>query len=473
MADALHRRSRTSGRRRSWRHGQDADCTRVGISGQAVIEAILDLLDAGAQHVQTLAIPCGDEEDPKEALQRYLASAAAGHWFIIIDNADDMSVTDVAPGTPKVLLDFLPSSRTGRVLITTRSLHIASLAAGSDILELSEMTPDEAHDFLARSLVDKSQLEQVESTAELLEKLTYLPLTVAQAAAYMNVKKLPLTAYLRLCKRTSQDMINLLRIQLVRDEAHHSKTQGAVATTWIISFTAICETDAVAARLLSFIQWIQPKAIPQTILPGSETEPSLLEAIGLLCEYGFLSWREDKTLDMHDLVHLALKYWPEESHDGAMTEEDAIQHLAQVFPSDDWEERVVWRQYFPHVLPLVQENKLEESAHRADLGFWAGRCLRVDGRIREAVETLKVVEAIREKTLAEDHPSRLASRHELAGAYKANGQVKEAVALLETVVAIQEKTLAEDHPSRLASQHERVHFLPSLLLVFQLARKSK
>ena len=43
---------------------------------------------------------------------------------------------------------------------------------------------------------------------------------------------------------------------------------------------------------------------------------------------------------------------------------------------------------------------------------------------------------IREQTLAEDHPDRLASQHELAGVYQANGQVKEAVALLKEVVKI-------------------------------------
>ncbi|MDB5243361.1 MAG: putative kinesin light chain 1, partial [Spirosoma sp.] len=48
---------------------------------------------------------------------------------------------------------------------------------------------------------------------------------------------------------------------------------------------------------------------------------------------------------------------------------------------------------------------------------------------------------------------RLASQHELAGAYEADGQIKKAVALLEQVVAVQERTLAEDHPDRLASQH--------------------
>ena len=75
------------------------------------------------------------------------------------------------------------------------------------------------------------------------------------------------------------------------------------------------------------------------------------------------------------------------------------------------------------------------------------------GKLREAVSLLEQVVKIREQTLAEDHPDRLASQHELAGAYEANGQVKEAVSLLEQVVKIEEQTLAEDHPSRLASQN--------------------
>jgi Tetratricopeptide repeat len=68
------------------------------------------------------------------------------------------------------------------------------------------------------------------------------------------------------------------------------------------------------------------------------------------------------------------------------------------------------------------------------------------------VSLLVQVVKIQDQTLAEDHPSRLASQHALAGAYEANGQVKEAVLLLEQVVKIEEQTLAKDHPSRLASQ---------------------
>jgi hypothetical protein len=69
------------------------------------------------------------------------------------------------------------------------------------------------------------------------------------------------------------------------------------------------------------------------------------------------------------------------------------------------------------------------------------------------VKLLEHVVKIREATQAEDHPSRLASQHELARAYQANGQVSQAVKLLEHVVKIEEATLAEDHPDRLASQH--------------------
>jgi hypothetical protein len=73
--------------------------------------------------------------------------------------------------------------------------------------------------------------------------------------------------------------------------------------------------------------------------------------------------------------------------------------------------------------------------------------------VKKAVKLLEHVVAVREKTLAEDHPDRLASQHVLAVAYRADGQVKKAVKLLEHVVAVWEKTLPEDHPDGLASQH--------------------
>jgi aerobic-type carbon monoxide dehydrogenase small subunit (CoxS/CutS family) len=75
------------------------------------------------------------------------------------------------------------------------------------------------------------------------------------------------------------------------------------------------------------------------------------------------------------------------------------------------------------------------------------------------VELLEHVVAIRERTLAEEHPDQLASQQVLACAYQDNGQIKQAVELLEHVVAAQERTLAEEHPNRLASQHALAELL--------------
>jgi hypothetical protein len=68
------------------------------------------------------------------------------------------------------------------------------------------------------------------------------------------------------------------------------------------------------------------------------------------------------------------------------------------------------------------------------------------------VELLEYVVTVRTRVLAEEHPDRLASQHQLAMGYEADGQVKKAVELLEHVVAVDAMVLRDDHPSRLISQ---------------------
>lgn len=57
-----------------------------------------------------------------------------------------------------------------------------------------------------------------------------------------------------------------------------------------------------------------------------------------------------------------------------------------------------------------------------------------------------------QEKLAEDHPSRLASQHALAVAYRANGQISEAVELLKPVVLIKQRKLHVNHRSRTVSE---------------------
>jgi tetratricopeptide (TPR) repeat protein len=102
----------------------------------------------------------------------------------------------------------------------------------------------------------------------------------------------------------------------------------------------------------------------------------------------------------------------------------------------------------------LRADLLDDDADKLSTQHVLAIAYQANGQVRDAVWLLEHVVAIRERVLAEDHPNRLASQHELASAYQANEQIEKAVRLLEHVVAISERELTEDHPDRLHSQHE-------------------
>ncbi|KAL6410643.1 Nephrocystin-3 [Ilyonectria robusta] len=403
--------------------------------------------------VKKLNIQCTEEkEDAKELVRQHLSSQDLGSWLLIVDNADDIEILDGLEQRPSGILDFLPQSNYGRILFTTRSQEVAVVAAKTKVVRLSEMSWQEATSFLEKSLLQQDPLQNNGLVAELLEKLTYLPLAIAQAAAYMNMNQASVEEYMRLLRLTDQDMIQLLRRRF-RDGTHYHSSQSAVATTWTMSFDQIRRTDSLAANLLSFVAFIEPKAIPRSLLPRSGTEQQMTQALGTLLGYGFLSRRgDDQLFDMHSLVHLATRIQSQDQETADKIQRDVLAHLTEVFPTDQWENRESWQQYLPHALRAIGIRKGVDNGV-CELEFWVGRCLLVDGRTQEAINLLEHVVGIQKRTLVETDLSRLSSQHSLARAYRADRRVKDAVSLQGYVVKIYKETLPEDHSDRLTSQH--------------------
>ncbi|KAF2202860.1 TPR repeat protein, partial [Delitschia confertaspora ATCC 74209] len=387
--------------------------------------------------------PAGNEEDVKELVKQSLSADRAGPWLLVLDNADEGDIL-FRTSHSKGIVDYLPESEEGVVLYTTRSLEVGVWLTGKDVMQPGPMSPQDAAIYLEQSLIVKDLLRDGATMRELLAELTYLPLAIAQAAAYLNMNKMTIAKYLRLLQNTEQDIINLMSREF-RDNTQYKGAANAVATTWVVSFKQIQARDSAAADLLAFMSCVEWKAIPRSLLPSVQPEEQMEEAIGRLCGYSFLTRQEndnqekedeeEEWYNIHRLVHLATRIWIRESNNIVEVTKKAVRHVTKIFPSDNYANRALWRRYLPHALRLLESIKAYDIVEKSELCRLVGRCLQVDGRIREAVKWLE--ESSRWRNLLNEEDShRLLSQHDLAIAYQADGQVKKAVELLEHVVAV-------------------------------------
>jgi tetratricopeptide (TPR) repeat protein len=392
------------------------------------------------------------DEDVKDLVHYHLCSEKAGKWLLIVDNADDMEVVIGSKGKHGIY-QYLPNSESGQVVITTRSREVAVAVAGSDIIDLREMTQEEAMAFVKTSLTRKELRQDEATTAELLRELAYLPLAIAQAVAYLNQNQIPVRKYLGLLRGTEQSKVSLLSRGFY-DRTRCEGLQNAVATTWLVSFAQIQRSDKAAASILGFVSCIEPKAIPRSILPEVEPEEEMEHAIGTLRGYAFLSQRGDEEMfDMHSLVHVATWVWLEIEGLREQTTIDAIRHIEKIFPHSDRTSREKWREYVPHGLRVLNRSSCCQIAERYDLFMIVGLCLDLDRRFKEAIRCFEATSEWRREHFTKDDDSRLTSEHALASAYLDDRRIKEAIKIFEHVVAVRKRTLTDEDQSRLTSEH--------------------
>jgi hypothetical protein len=105
---------------------------------------------------------------------------------------------------------------------TTRTPEVAQQTRG-DVIELGAMDSQDAAAFLTRSLTRKNLLRNDATTTELLDELTCLPLSIAQAAAYLNKNHMSVARYMQLLQSTEQDIVALMSREF-RDNTRYKGT---------------------------------------------------------------------------------------------------------------------------------------------------------------------------------------------------------------------------------------------------------
>jgi tetratricopeptide (TPR) repeat protein len=411
-----------------------------------------------------LRIPGRDEEktDIKKLVQAYLSKDDSRPWLLVFDNADDIGMWIRSPGSALGsnaedcgFKEYLPRSKQGCIVFTTRNKKTAVKLVGPNFIEVPEMDEDGAIQLLQKSLAEPIPLLDQREAKALLTELTYLPLAIVQAAAYMNENSVGSADYLSLFDEQEQDVIELLSEEF-EDDWRYKSVKNPVATTWLISFEQIRARDPLAAEYLSFMACIDRKDIPQSLLPVGRSRKVEMEAVGTLRSYSFLIKRgQAAVFDLHRLVHLATRSWLQ--NEGALSQwgQTAIDRLDDVFPDDDHQNRAQWRALLPHAAYALREASVaQDNSRRLNLTEKYARSLSSDGRYREAEKPFEELLETGKRLLGQDDTADLGMSRRmegLASIYRHLGRWDAAEELLVQVIETRKKKLGADHLDTLTS----------------------
>ncbi|KAF1950658.1 purine and uridine phosphorylase [Byssothecium circinans] len=186
---------------------------------------------------ERLSIPgiTDDNADVKRLVRAWLSSEKVGQWLMVVDNADDDSVLFGALGeTSRTdrLIDWLPHSRKGSIVFTTRTRTAAIRLAESNVVPLGELTKAEAEEVLKTRLLQEHQhqLQDGKVIDEFLGMLTCLALAIIQAVAFINTNDVALSDYISDYRSSEKDAMTLLGEEF-EDQGRHRDTKNPVATT--------------------------------------------------------------------------------------------------------------------------------------------------------------------------------------------------------------------------------------------------
>ena len=448
-------------------------------------------------------------QDPKANVFRlvhdWLRDEKIGQWLLILDNVDNPDLLSEAGdagqrgqgpsidgGQGQPISAYLPQSQNGSILVTSRSQAVAlKLVEEKDIVVVQPMTPAQALSLVEKKL---GSLGQGDDTAELAAALDFMPLAIAQAAAYVSQKapRYSVQQYLEDFRKSDRKRTSLLNHeggQLRRDW----QAQNSIIITWQISFEHIRQTRPSAADLLSLMSFFDRQGIPEALVrnragsdyghreedhkrkdsggeeeekeeeeeeeedddsvSGCSEDDGFEDDVQILRNYSFISVGTDRTFEMHALVQLATRKWLEANEKLEQWKNCYIKNLAAEFPNGEHENWTYCQTLFPHAKSTISQRPKAEGALRewASLLHNAAWYAREKGSITEAVEMSELAMKVRKNILGQEHEEALDSMGMVGLAYLSGGRLKEAEELQMREVEISKRVLGEEHPKTLTS----------------------
>jgi tetratricopeptide (TPR) repeat protein len=427
--------------------------------------------------------------DVLRLVSNWLCDEANGQWTMILDNADDIEVFYPKQGRFKVgqlsnsttsPIEYLPQSRNGSILITSRSKDAAARLAGGyqQIKEIDRLSEAQALQLLQNKLQDTLGSGD---PSDLLRALDHLPLAITQAAAYINrhAPQVTINSYLEEFRKSDQNKENLLT-QDTGDIRRDRSASNAIVTTWQMTFKSIQKERRSAAKLLWLMSFFNPQGIPEFVLQ-SYTQSLSAKFRDLKSMFAALHYGKDESKDrarkdvhadlnilkgyslisptaergiwkMHPLVQLCTRAWLASSGD---LNEWRLKFLALMRRELDPENLGRWEDYkelLPHIEGFYQSEPTAKSLEKwLFLLGEVGGLLVKHGKYDEAGKLYQRQLEGREKELGVRHPDTLKSVNNLALVLCEQGKYKEAEKLHRRALEGSEKELGVRHPNTLKS----------------------
>jgi hypothetical protein len=411
------------------------------------------LYQSYASMAQKLWVPGWDNEkaDVQPLVKRYLAESSARQYLLIFDNAEDIQLGSSGSSTARAadLLDYIPQSELCSIIFTTTSGNTARTLASKNVVELRQLAPDLALRMLDNYLSTPISQSDQQDAELLLQELSYLPLAIVQAAAYMNVGSITLQNYRSELGRHKE--LGLKHSSNApEDPLQGSSAKSPVAATLGLSLDKIRRSNTLAADYLFIAACVNRKDILLDLLDASSTR-ARNDAIKVLSRYALVTRRPaDYALDLHGLVHRALREWLQQQGLLCKWAQRAIIQLLKVFPDDDHVNRSKWRRLLPHTqYALLHSRTEDDDGEGLDLMRKYSEALYRDGRYKEVEELEVQITETTKRVLGDEHPDTLSSMANLATTYWKQGRWKEAEELEVQVLETRKRVLSNKHPDTL------------------------
>ncbi|KFY18132.1 hypothetical protein V492_00124 [Pseudogymnoascus sp. VKM F-4246] len=406
----------------------------------------------------------------------WLSDEANGQWHMILDNVDNgsmffgnngvttgVSPHDQAADSQPPLESFLPQSRNGSILITSRTSTAANNLVDTfgKLVSVEPMKEKDSVDLLKTKIpVNKcSETDLVELT----QALEGIPLAITHAAAYIRSRpRVTVSIYLSLFQESESNQASLLNNNETKDLRRDHSIRHAVITTWQISFDQIQLTWPDSAKLLSLMAMFDRQGIPESILYNGRDRLQFEDAVAPLTSFSLIKVQSTKhpepqvgehLFEMHDLVQLATRKWLEIQRKIGRWHKASLRIMAADFPSGEHETWAACRALLPHarkVLGYTTEDA-EATLDRARIEDNTVWYLLQVGEYAAAEKIGRTAIVGREEILGVEHLDTLTSVSNLGSVLESQGKYEEAEAMHQRALKVRQKVLGEEHPNTLTS----------------------